>query len=93
MKSEYIDTMKFENQVRNAKLWNILKYHYTKHLYITDQKYFGYFEMLHVTDTFKTFDVIDRIESPEILGNWNLWIIWNLCERIVIFSILRLRYF
>ena len=40
-----------------------------------------------VNDTSKTFDIIDRLEKPEILSNWNFWIIWNLCKRIFIFPI------
>ena len=61
----------------------ILKYLFTKHLHMKDPKYFRYIEMF-IDDTSNT---IDLIELPEILGNWKFWIIWNLCERILIFSI------
>ena len=35
-----------------------------------------------IDNTSKTFDMIDRIKLPAILGNWNFWIIWNLCDLI-----------
>ena len=37
--------------------------------------------------------LIDRIDLHEIIGNWKFWIIWNLCDKIFIFSIFVLRYF
>ena len=42
------------------------------YLHIKDPKYFRYIEMF-IDDTSNTFDLI---ELPEILGNWNFWIIY-----------------
>ena len=43
-------------------------------------------DVLYLTS--RKFDVTyNRIVLPEILGNWNFWIIWNLCKKILIFSI------
>ena len=35
-----------------------------------------------------TLNVTEIIELPKISVNWNFWIFWNLCERILIFQYL-----